>query len=135
LISAVSAVSALIVGGPFSVDHASRESPRGVIPRISCHGATPLTDEENGHILEYFESPWIRWIELEWNVWQDANRLLVEHRADKFRPADAVHLASALRAKCDVLLTWDGPFSRINHSGIRIEMPRLDTGTLFERSS
>lgn len=99
------------------------------------HGATALTDTENGQILAYFENPWISWVELEWNIGQDANKLLVEHRLAKLRPADAIHLASALRAKCDVLLTWDGPLSRIQHPGIRIEFPLLNPGTLYESAS
>lgn len=99
------------------------------------HGATTLTDTENGKILAYFENTWITWVEVEWNIGQDANKLLVQHRNDKLRPVDAIHLASALRAKCDVLLTWDGPLSRISHTGIRIEFPVLNPGTIFESAS
>ncbi len=99
------------------------------------HEATALTDTENGKILAYFQNPWITWVEVEWNIGQDANKLLVEHKVDRLRPVDAIHLASALRAKCDVLLTWDGPLSRIDHPGIRIEFPLLNPGTIFESAS
>src|SRR4051812_11410545 len=47
------------------------------------HGTTSLSDTENGRILKYFEQAWIKWVEVEWNIGQDANRLLVEHRNDR----------------------------------------------------
>ena len=96
------------------------------------HGATALTDAENGAILKYFESEWIDWVFVDRLIGEDANRLLVQHRADKLRPVDAIHLASAIRAKCDVLLTWDGPLAQIHRHDIRIEFPRVGAGTLFE---
>lgn len=99
------------------------------------HGTPPLTTEQNGRILKYFESEWISWIAVDRNIGEDANRLLVRFRDDRLRPVDAIHLASALRAKCEVLLTWDGPLAAIQHPGIRIEFPRIDVGTLFERAS
>ncbi len=96
------------------------------------HGVQSLTDAENGKIMDYFENEWIAWVEVDRNVGADANRLLVEYKTQKLRPVDAIHLASALRAKCDVLLTWDGPLAKIQHSSIRIEFPRMNPGTLFE---
>ncbi len=36
-----------------------------------------------------------------------------------------IHLACALRAGCDVLLSWDGPLTSIKHEKIRIEKPRM----------
>lgn len=85
----------------------------------------PLTDEQNGQIVKYFESGWIDWVPLERLVGEEANKLLVQYRKEGLRPCDAVHLASALRAKCDVLLTWDGPLRDVKHPGIRIEFPEI----------
>lgn len=38
---------------------------------------------------------------------------------------DAVHLTCALRAGCDVLLTWDNDFNAVVHPQIRIEQPQI----------
>lgn len=88
-------------------------------------GNQRLTDEQNGRIVKYFENEWISWVPLERLVAERANALLVEHRAEKLRPGDAIHLASALVAKCDVLLTWDGPLMAVQRTDIRIEFPRM----------
>lgn len=95
-------------------------------------GYDALNDQQNGSLLKYFDNDWIAWVSVDRLVGEEANRLLVRYRDNRLRPADAVHLASALRAKCDVLLTWDGPFASINHPDIRIEFPRIGVGTLFE---
>jgi predicted nucleic acid-binding protein len=89
------------------------------------HGSTALTDEQNGKILKYFDNPWITWVEVEWVVGRSANDLLVLFRDKKLQPCDAIHLASALRAKCDVLLTWDTKLADVKHPDIRIELPQI----------
>ena len=38
---------------------------------------------------------------------------------------DAIVLACALQAKCDILLAWDEPLSVVKHESIRIEEPRM----------
>jgi predicted nucleic acid-binding protein len=93
-------------------------------------GNVELTPEQNGKIIKYFENDWLTWVTLERLVGERANKLLVHYQdpanreeGARLRPCDAVHLASALRAKCDVLLTWDGPFSKIKHPEIRIQFP------------
>lgn len=88
-------------------------------------GNPPLTDEQNGQIMTYFESEWIEWVPIERLIGEDANTLLIRFRKERLRPVDAIHLASALRAKCDVLLTWDGPLTEIRHPAIRIEFPEI----------
>ena len=52
----------------------------------------------------FFEHGFIQWIEVDLVVARDARRL---SRAHRFRGADAIHLASAIRASCDVLMTWN----------------------------
>lgn len=131
--------------------HAMEGAENGEYPMVTSHfsmaevfkkksdGNERLTDEQNGRIMRYFnESTWLSWVELDWTVGELANGLLVRFRAEGLRPHDAVHLASALRAKCDVLLTWDGPLLKVKHEGIRIEFPRFyrvkpaKTGYLFD---
>ena len=88
-------------------------------------GNQTLTDEQNGRIIKYFESEWIEWVPVERLIGEDSNALLVRYRKQHLRPGDAIHLASAIRAKCDVLLTWDGPLLSIKDAGIRIEFPEV----------
>lgn len=88
-------------------------------------GNQSLTDEQNGRILKYFENDWIEWVPVERLIGEDANALLVKYRKERLMPCDAIHLASAIRAKCDVLLAWDGPLQKIRDAGIRIEYPDM----------
>jgi predicted nucleic acid-binding protein len=73
-------------------------------------GNPPLTPEQNGRIMRYFENAWIRWVGVERLIGESANALLVEYGPKGLRPCDAIHLASAIRAECDCLLTWDKRF-------------------------
>lgn len=88
-------------------------------------GKERLTDEQNGRALKYFENSFLVFVELDRIVAEEANRLCVQYRSEKLSPCDAIHLASALRAKCDYLLTWDGPLCAIKHRDIKIEHPRI----------
>ena len=54
-----------------------------------------------------------------------ANSLCRQH-GGKLRPFDAIHLACATAARCDYLLSWDGPLSRISHNTVKIEAPTID---------
>lgn len=85
-------------------------------------GGIALPDDQDERILSFFEHDFIRLIVVDRGVGEDANKLC---RAYGLRPADAVHLASALRAECDVLLAWDGDLIRISHPNIRIERPEM----------
>jgi predicted nucleic acid-binding protein len=90
------------------------------------HGVPALTDDQNGKILAYFENEFLTFVEVDRGIGEDANRLCQKYRQHKLSPADAIHLASAVRAGSEVLLTWDGPLAEIRqHDGIRIEFPRI----------
>ena len=59
----------------------------------------------------------------------DVDRTIAESahrfcRSHKLKPYDAVHLACALRAGCDALLTWDSDLLNITHDGIAIAKPQ-----------
>ena len=98
-------------------------------------GATKLTDTENGAILKYFEQPFIVFVEVDRGIAEEANRLCRRFIDQKLSPNDAIHLASALRAGCDVLLTWDNLLLDVSHQGVRIECPRITKlGPLFSQS-
>lgn len=55
-------------------------------------------------ITAFFEHGFLRWVEVDLVVAREARRL---SRAHRLRGADAIHLASAIRASCDVLMTWN----------------------------
>ena len=69
------------------------------------HGVPALTDEQNGKILTYFENEFVTFVEVDRGIGEEANRLCQRYRDYKLSPPDAIHLASAIRANCDVLLT------------------------------
>lgn len=84
-------------------------------------GSIQLSDAEDESILEFFEREFIDIVDVDRTIGEQANRFC---RRYPLRPNDAIHLACALRAKCDVLLTWDGPFASVQHPDIVIENPR-----------
>lgn len=55
-------------------------------------------------VSAFFESGFISWVEVDLVLARDARRL---SRVWRLRGADAIHLASAIRASCDVLMTWN----------------------------
>jgi predicted nucleic acid-binding protein len=88
----------------------------------------PRLDEENGtRLLEFFESDFILYVDLERRVAEHAHRLCSEHG---IYPCDGVHLASAIKAKCDVLLAWDTRFERVTLPDIAVEHPQFLVGQL-----
>lgn len=85
--------------------------------------AGPVTDsEQNDLLLKYFEHPFIQLIEVDRLIGEHANQLC---RQFNIYPPDAVHMACAIRAGCDVLLAWDGRFSKASYSGLKIEEPDI----------
>ena len=72
--------------------------------------------------MAYFEHDFIDLIQVDRQVGAHANALCRQHG---LTPNDAIHLACALRAGCDVLLAWDGRFTRVQHAHIRIEEPQM----------
>ncbi len=95
-------------------------------------GFTKLTDTENGQLLKYFENEFIAFVEVDRAIAEEANRLCRRYSDQKLSPNDAIHLASALKAGCDVLLTWDGGLLDIAHPNVKIEWPRITKrGPLF----
>ena len=87
-------------------------------------GEPRLPKAHNDNLLKYFEHDFIQIVTVDRELGEEANRLCRKYEDEKLSPADAIHLAAALRAKCDVLLTWDGPLLDVSESKIRIEKPQ-----------
>lgn len=80
-----------------------------------------LEPDEDEMILAYFEHDFFNIIDVTRDIGEHANSLCWEYPV---LPADAIHLACALRAKCDLLLAWDDRLLAVNHPQIRTETPR-----------
>lgn len=94
-----------------------------------------LSDDENKNTLLYFEHDFVAVQSVDRQIGEEANRLCRRHQDKKLSPADAIHLACAKRAGCDVLLSWDVPLTEVKEPGIKIETPRaLGQKTLFSVS-
>ena len=55
-------------------------------------------------ISAFFEHGFLEWVEVDLVVAREARRL---SRSQRLRGADAIHLASAIRARCNSLMTWN----------------------------
>ncbi len=58
-------------------------------------------------VNDFFRHPFVHWVELDVPLAYEARVLSRRYR---LRGSDAVHLASAIRTKCDALMTWDRGF-------------------------
>ena len=70
--------------------------------RVPGTGQIPANVEAT--ITGYLEREFIAWIEVDLPLARKARELARQHG---LKPADAVHLATAIRANCDQLMTWD----------------------------
>jgi predicted nucleic acid-binding protein len=82
-----------------------------------------LTADQDEKVLAFFEHDFVELIVLDREVGEAANRIARERGLP---PGDAVHVASALRAGCDCLLSWDdGHLVGRTDLGIPVELPRM----------
>ena len=89
----------------------------------SLPGATKLTPEEIEKISGMFQWPWLRKIDVDQRVAMHAVTLSRDYN---LYPADAVHAASAILRKAQVLQRWDRDFDKVNHL-IKVEEPQMIT--------
>jgi len=86
-------------------------------------GHARLSEQEDDEILLYFDRQFIELVDVDKDIGGDANRLARRHG---LRPNDAIHVACAVRAGCEVVLAFDDQFTSKNGlvPGIRIEEPQ-----------
>lgn len=70
--------------------------------------SAPLSPDRESKIEAILRSDRILWVELDLTLALEARKL---SRTHGLKPGDAVHLASAMRAKADVLFRYDDRFS------------------------
>lgn len=78
-------------------------------------------------ILEFFEHSFIEMVDLDRERGEQAHILA---RKYGLKPTDSVHLACAIRAKCDVLLSFDPDLTNLKEAveedhRIRVEVPDI----------
>jgi predicted nucleic acid-binding protein len=94
-----------------------------------------LSDGECADLTPYFREEFITLVEVDREIGETANHLCRTHKAGlgqkALRPNDAIHIASAMKAGSDVLLTWDPDLLSQTVDGLRIECPIDLTGIPF----
>lgn len=98
--------------------------------RKRATSSDPLLDD----FLELVNEPFVEVIEVDRETGINAHKLCRRFAGNKLYPNDAIQLACALRAGCDVLLAWDTPLTGTSHPNIRIEAPAIYDRTLFTES-
>jgi predicted nucleic acid-binding protein len=81
-----------------------------------------LSNKLTEELLLYFQNDWFDVIPVDRSIGEEANLFCRQYG---ILPNDAIHLACALRASCDVLLAWDKRFCKVNHPSIRLEEPQI----------
>jgi len=71
---------------------------------IKDRGRDPLDPDQETLIDQYLSQDFITWVEADLPLAKKARSLA---RFQGLKPVDAIHVASAMRAKCDQFLTWD----------------------------
>jgi predicted nucleic acid-binding protein len=89
------------------------------------------TNKVLDEFLDLINEDFVRVIELDRETALVAHQLCRQFASNGLMPSDAIHLACALRAGCDILLAWDGPLTTVTHSSIKIEEPRIYDRTLW----
>jgi predicted nucleic acid-binding protein len=93
--------------------------------------APELSSQQNEDLRPYFREDYIVIVEADREVGERANELCrtlqadAQHGFKAMRPNDAIHIASAERAECDVVLAWDMQFVSQNErlKTIKLENP------------
>ncbi|MGH9748040.1 MAG: hypothetical protein ACRD59_18245 [Candidatus Acidiferrales bacterium] len=101
--------------------------------RMETTGPRPLSSDEVADLQGMFHWPWVKKIALDHRVAQDAVNLGITYALSA---ADAIHAASAIVAKVDVLQQWErnAGLEKISRL-IRVENPRMLTYGVTHRVS
>jgi predicted nucleic acid-binding protein len=78
------------------------------------------TSEHAQRIDEFFQHRCFEWYELDMLTAEQGRDVARKHG---IHPADAVHLATAIRAGCDQLLRWDDRFHPGIYEGVTVTEP------------
>lgn len=85
-------------------------------------GGALLTKQQDDQVLSFFEHEFIQIVDVDRMLGEHANRLCQKLHINPF---DAIHVASAIRAGCDYLLTWDNKLLQCGTTEIAIVEPEM----------
>ena len=92
-----------------------------------------IEEKDNGTLLKsferYLENEWIRLVDVDRRIGEEANSFCRQYG---IYPNYAIHLACALRAKCDYLPAWDDRFSKVVHPDIKFDEPKITGQTTIQ---
>jgi predicted nucleic acid-binding protein len=88
-------------------------------------GKEKLSGDENDNVLDYFEHDFVHVVSVDRAIGEEANRLCRKYEKEGLSPNDAIHMACAKKAGCDVLLTWDKGLNAISDPDIPTERPKI----------
>ncbi len=90
---------------------------------------TSVDADPETKITDFFRNGFFKIVDVDRSIAESAHRLCRKHG---LKPYDAVHLACAIRAGCDALLTWDSDLLKITDSGIDISKPQAIGQTVLD---
>jgi predicted nucleic acid-binding protein len=108
-------ILSLAEAGTFSIYTASI-----TITEVHKDNSKPSAESEEAKITDFFRNGFFKIVDVDRSIAEAAHRLCRNHG---LKPYDAVHLACAIRAGCDALLTWDSDLLKITNAGIAISKP------------
>ncbi len=92
-------------------------------------GEKVLEEDESMSLLESFRENYIDPVEVDRHLAESAHALcrkyLPNGKDKSLRPGDAIHIAAAERAGCDVILSYDPDFLKLNYTTIPIKEPEM----------
>ena len=88
-------------------------------------GKEKLLGDEDDNVLDYFEHDFVNVVPVDRAIGEEANRLCRKYEKEGLSPNDAIHMACAKKAGCDVLLSWDKELNAINDPDIATERPKI----------
>jgi len=88
-------------------------------------GKEKLVGDEDQNVLDYFEHDFVNVIPVDRAIGEAANRLCRKYEKEGLSPNDAIHMACAKQAGCDILLSWDKVLNSIDDPEIPTDRPRI----------
>lgn len=93
------------------------------VHKLPRGGHPALTKEQDEMIIQFFQNEYFKVLPIDRDLGETANRFCREY---SIHGNDALHLACALRAKCDALLVWDRPLVKaVKRNDIHVLEPQI----------
>ncbi len=98
---------------------------------LHIRGRQPIPADKRQQVIQFFKQSYITTISITRRIAEDGRDFVWDHGIE---PKDALHVASALAAKVEVLNTFDQPLIgkslKVGNPRLLIEMPKVTQGDL-----